>query len=169
MCWAPALGVRSQVRRGVGLNHSTWFVLVPFYQLILSGRTTQISRTTNLKLLSWGNFVLLITLEMHLTSVELVQFWLLLGLHEQFAVKLNISPFSVLQTGQGKVCWDCHELWQLGTKLSPLDRVNEAGVMQAGKQLTRTFQLISAQSQNWNHLVGSIIAFVPRITFPSSI
>ena len=68
------LGVRSQVRRGVGLNHSTSFVLVTFYQLTLSGSTTQISRTTNLKLLEWGNFVLLITLEVHLTSVELVQF-----------------------------------------------------------------------------------------------
>ena len=59
---------------GVGLNHSTSFVLVTFYQLTLSGRTTQISRMTNVKLLRWGNFVLLITLERLLTSLELVQF-----------------------------------------------------------------------------------------------
>ena len=62
------------MRRGVGLNHSTSLVLVTFYQLTLSGSTTQISRMTNLKLLQWGNFALLITLEMHLTSAELVQF-----------------------------------------------------------------------------------------------
>ena len=155
------------MRRGVGLNHSTWFVLVPFYQLTLSGWTTQISRTANLKLPSWGNFVLLIILELHLTFVELVQFWLLLGLHEQFAVKLNISPFSVLQTGQGEVCWECHELWQLGTKLSPLDRVNEAG--NASRQTT--YKNISTDFRSiWKlKSAGSIIAFLLLITFPCSI
>ena len=82
MC--EGLGVGSQVWRGVGLNHSTSFVLVTFYQLTLSGWTTQISRMTNLKLFQWGNFAPLIGLELH----QLLLNWFSFDVYEVYMSSL---------------------------------------------------------------------------------